>query len=676
MTDRCRARAVVLAALFFGVAGCWKEPPRLGDLDEIRASGRLRVAVRPGFGRIAVPVAGAASETVLLSQLAARLGVDLDLAAVRRNDQVLDAVEQGRADLAVGRFAPAAVDRPTLAATAAVDWVDDLVVVAPTSSIRGFDDLAGRPLHLHRSRAAWSAAPGLMEPPGGPRLVPVPEEVELENVLARVGRGRYEMTIADSALVDAVRTPGVLRVVGPASERRAVVWVARAGNPRLLAAVNDFLFAEQVLTRTSRDRACRDLDEIRRIGVLRLVTRNSPTTCTVERGGLEGFEYDLAVSFGRRLGVRLELAIAPPGIEPLDWLSAGYGDLAALHEPVPLDRAGALVTTGPYRRVDLVVVAKTDPPPPHRVDDLAGMVVAAPSAVISWLAELPLEPPVAVAELRPGADALTAISALARGQSEVAVVDADTARLELEGQEELTAGPVVLPDLPLVWVASPAGGGLIRAAERFLRGAASSGLLRQLAVSELEPGKRWVPRHLPEVPSGSLSPYDPLLREAARDQGLDWRLMASLMYEESRFDPDASGPGGSAGLFQFMPATWRELGVEDPHDPGEAVRGAATYLRRMMDQFPDLEIADRVAMAIASYNVGPRHVFDARVLAREMDLDGSRWSGHVETALALLDDAEVARGFPAGVCRCRRAVVYTRRILRRYRAYTEQFPPS
>jgi len=55
---------------------------------------------------------------------------------------------------------------------------------------------------------------------------------------------------------------------------------------------------------------------------------------------------------------------------------------------------------------------------------------------------------------------------------------------------------------------------------------------------------------------------------------------------------------------------------------------------------------------------------------------GLWWRGAVETAMVLLDDPEVARRFPAGVCRCRRAANYVRRILRRYAAYVEQFPPA
>jgi membrane-bound lytic murein transglycosylase F len=234
----------------------------------------------------------------------------------------------------------------------------------------------------------------------------------------------------------------------------------------------------------------------------------------------------------------------------------------------------------------------------------------------------------------------------------------------------------VLPSVDLTWLTNPSSPALTRAVASFLRETRRSGLVRQLALSELGSWRPYVPLRLPDVPAGALTPYDELLKWESRRNGIDWRLLASLMYEESRFDPDAVGPGGSAGLFQLMPFTWRELGVEDPHHPAEAAGAAARYLRRLMDYFDEVELADGVAMAIASYNVGPRHVFDARRLASQMGLDPDRWRGNVETAMVLLDDPEVARAFPAGVCRCRRAVGYTRRILRRYHAYAEQFPPA
>jgi membrane-bound lytic murein transglycosylase F len=464
--------------------------------------------------------------------------------------------------------------------------------------------------------------------------------------------------------------------VGPVTDRRPLVWGVRHDNHLLRAAVNDFLFAEQVLVSGNRIRACRDLEEIRAAGALRLVTRNSPTTCTIERGGLEGFETDLATALCRRLGLRLELSIPPPGIDPLDWLEDGHGDVAALHEPEHLGRQGQFLTTSPYRWVDLVAVVAAGRPRPAAVDDLAGATLAASAATASWFEMLPLEPPALLLEPPAGGDALNALLEVSRGTVDAAVVDADTARLELQHRAGLQRALVVLPEVPLVWVLNPSSPRLHAAIDGFLRRERRSGLIRQLARSTLGTWRPYVPPHLPKVPPGALTPYDERLKWEGRQHGIDWRLLASLMYEESRFDPDAVGPGGSAGLFQFMPFTWQELGVEDPHHPGEAVAAGARYLRSLMDDLPGVPMADQVAMAIASYNVGPRHVFDARRLAREMNLDPDRWRGNVETAMLLLDNPEVARRFPAGVCRCRRAVGYTRRILRRYAAYREQFPPE
>jgi len=455
-----------------------------------------------------------------------------------------------------------------------------------------------------------------------------------------------------------------------------LVWAVRRSSPQLLRAIDDFLFAFAVLDRSQVEPACRDLRDIQRHRVLRLVTRNSPVTVTVERGGLKGFEYDLVSAFARDLGVRLVLVLPPPGVEPLEWLEAGYGDIAALHEPFPLEGAGGVWGSVPYRHVDLVAVVASRTFPLSGVEELAGLPVVASTSVATWCREVPIDPPMAIESGSPGSDALSSLVAVSRGEFYAAVVDEDTAKMELADRPGLVGGITVLPKAPLVWGVSPGAGDLLWRVNRFLRRSRKNGLIRQLERNHFGGRKAYVPARMPEIPPGALSPYDEVLHWAGRTHGIDWRLLASLMYEESRFDPDAIGPGGSAGLFQFMPFTWKELGVDDPHHPREAAEAGARYLRRLMDMLPEMEMSDRVAMAIASYNVGPGHIFDARRLAVQMGLDRNRWAGNVETALLILDDPEVGREYPSGVCRCRRAVGYTRRILRRYGAYRVQFPPS
>jgi membrane-bound lytic murein transglycosylase F len=647
---------------------------RTGGLDEIRAHGELRVGVRPGFLDAPAPPNEEGDHRTQLEHLAARMGVELVWREAPHHDRLEDWLKSGKVDLAVSRFSDAQVTSMELAATAPVEWVEEFLVASDDMPALGLDDVRGGRVHVPASMVGPALRSLLTDL--GIGIEPVSERWSLERVLDLVASGELPLTVADSGILQRRPNGHELQLVGPLVERRSVVWAVRPDNLQLRRAIDDFLFAEQVLTRRSRSRVCRDLPEVRVARVLRAVTRNSPTTCYVARGGLTGFEYDLAVEFAREQRLRLELVIPPPEIDPLDWLEQGFGDIAMLHEPVAPSSAGRFVVSRPYRKVDLVSVTAGPDPSHLSLEDLAGSTAAASRAVGEIAAEVPLEPSIVVDVEQPGVDAFAALKALARGRVDLAIVDRDAARLEIDDSNDLHPGPVILPDVGLVWVLNTSSPKLRAAVDGFLGRSMRSGLVRQLARKNLGGHRLRLSPRLPPIPDGHLTPYDEYLTWAARRYGLDWRLLASLMYEESRFDPDAVGPGGSSGLFQFMPFTWRELGVEDPHHPGEAIEAGARYLSSLMEKFSDLELQDRVAMAIASYNVGPRHVFDARRLAGEIGLDRDIWLGNVETAMYLLDDPEVARRFPAGTCRCRRGAAYTRRILRRYAAYAEQFPPS
>ena len=662
---------VVIGLLLF--SACAER--RTGGLDAIRESGEIRIAVRPGFFDSPAPLSEEGDQETQLRHLAARLGAEIRWVESRRHDRLVEILESGRADMAVSRFSAASLLGSQAVSSAPVEWVEDFLVTnGDGNPEQTMEDLRGGQVHLQLS----ALSPTLRSTLDGLdlQIVAAPEHLPLEELLGQVARGEVPLTVVDSGVLERSLHSRSLRIFGPLTDRRPVVWAVRAQNLQLRRAVDDFLFAEKVLTRRARSRSCRDLHQIRLARVLRVVTRNSPTTCYVARGGLEGFEYELAVAFAREERLRLELSIPPPGVDPLDWLEQGFGDIALLHEPIEPSREGNFLVSEPYRQVDLISVVSHRVEPSISVDDFAGMTMVASRSVSGLVRQLPLEPAIEIEQPTPDADAFSALQAVARGRAFAAVADEDAVRLELDNRSDLVRGPVVLPDVPLVWILNTTSPQLREKADGFLRRAGDSGLILQLTQKSLGIWRPHVSPRLPPVPDGHLTPYDEYLTWAARQNGLDWRLLASLMYEESRFDPDAVGPGGSAGLFQFMPFTWRELGVEDPHHPGEAIEAGARYLSTLMDKFDELDLPDRVAMAIASYNVGPRHVFDARRLAVEMGFDPNRWSGSVETAMYILDDPQVARRYPAGVCRCRRGAAYTRRILRRYAAYTEQFPPA
>lgn len=84
---------------------------------------------------------------------------------------------------------------------------------------------------------------------------------------------------------------------------------------------------------------------------------------------------------------------------------------------------------------------------------------------------------------------------------------------------------------------------------------------------------------------------------------LDPKLVHAVIRAESGYNPRAVSPKGAQGLMQLMPATARELDIEDAFDPASNIAGGTRYLRRMLDQF-----AGSVELALAGYNAGPAAV--------------------------------------------------------------------
>jgi membrane-bound lytic murein transglycosylase F len=77
--------------------------------------------------------------------------------------------------------------------------------------------------------------------------------------------------------------------------------------------------------------------------------------------------------------------------------------------------------------------------------------------------------------------------------------------------------------------------------------------------------------------------------------------------------------------------------------------------------------------ALAAYNAGPGHVFDARILARRQGWDADRWFGDVDKAMLLLGKREYASKARHGWVRGREPVNYVASIRDRYQAYVDHF---
>jgi soluble lytic murein transglycosylase-like protein len=171
-----------------------------------------------------------------------------------------------------------------------------------------------------------------------------------------------------------------------------------------------------------------------------------------------------------------------------------------------------------------------------------------------------------------------------------------------------------------------------------------------------------------------LSPYDELIGRYADAAGLDWRLVAAVIYEESRFEPDSVSAAGAYGLMQVRPIAALDVGEPTFREPEANIRTGVHYLQRLEHEYPTGRERDRQALMLAAYNMGIAHVQDAQALARRFGYDPLRWDGAMDVMVSLLEEPHVSEQLPNGFAQGRAVVDYVDRVLRRYAAYRHDLP--
>ena len=175
------------------------------------------------------------------------------------------------------------------------------------------------------------------------------------------------------------------------------------------------------------------------------------------------------------------------------------------------------------------------------------------------------------------------------------------------------------------------------------------------------------------IGGGKISQYDDIIREFSGIYGLDWRLVASLIYQESRFHTDVTSWVGAFGLMQLMPATAEVYGVDTTSPPADQIRAGIQFLQWLDSQLPPgiEDPEERTKFVLAAYNVGIAHVYDARRLAEKHGKDPNKWTDNVDYFILNKSDPAYYRDSVVkyGYARGEETYYFVEEIFERYEHY-------
>jgi membrane-bound lytic murein transglycosylase F len=666
----------LLAAALSGAA-----PGPEDDLGAVRARGTLRVLLPHQQGEAYLPRRGRPieAERAHAASLARELGVGIEWVYVDTFDDLIPALLDGRGDLIVDNLTATASRKTRVAFSAPVAVVREQIVCrADDVPLERAADLVGRRVVVRRSSSHWERMQALRLQHPGIELIAAPEDMSIGEILERVENGEFDLTLADSNLVRPVLDyRDGLRVAFDLEGVAVIAWAMRPEAVELRAAVDSFLTRVSVTPGRS-NRFTGDLDGMKQRGVLRLITRNNAANYYIWNGQLMGFEYELVRELAKRLDLELEIVVPPSNEDLLPWLREGRGDLVAASLPASPERAERerIAFSRTTHRVSAVVVSRADEPPIASPADLAGRTFAVRRGGHAWKTLAALRESGIALELETAPAYLEAeeiIGRVADGRADLTLADSHIVDIELTWREDIRAALVLGEPFDHGWAVRRDNPRLLEVVNAFFDREYRGTFYNVVANRYFRAPKR-MRRHAEMRPAraGRISPYDDVVRKYADAYGFDWRLIAAIMQQESRFDPKAVSFAGARGLLQVMPRTAAEFGVGDLEDPEHGILAGVRYLAWLRTRFDEtLPTTERNWFTLAAYNAGQGHVIDARALARKHGLDPNRWFGNVERAMLLKRRRDVAAATRFGYCRCDEPVRYVRAVRDRYRAYVE-----
>ena len=416
-----------------------------------------------------------------------------------------------------------------------------------------------------------------------------------------------------------------------------------------------------------------DLDTVERIkksGVLRLITNNSINSYHYYAGKPTGFEYDLSKAFADFLDVDLNV-ITPGWNNMFTYLDDGKGDFIAAGLAITRDRLEKVNFSIPYMTIQQHIIHHNLVFGPKNIQDLTFRTihVRRGTSYHSRLEEIKQSGVEVSYILYDNIPTEEFIRQVHDREIKFTVADNHIAYLNQRYYPDIRIGIPLQEKESLAWAVRKNDTQMLEQINKFFLFANETGLLKKLSEKYYtgnQPSDPFDLKKFHKRIKTRLPKFKKTIMEESSKYGLDWKLIAAVVYQESHFNPKARSFTNVRGLMQVTTRTAEEMGIANRLNPDQSIRAGIRYLDKMKKRFEHFDDEyEEMLFALASYNVGYGHVLDAMQLAKGKGLDETKWQ-HIKTTLPLLSKSKYYKKTKYGYARGWEPVQYVERILTYY----------